>query len=247
MRLGPRGLALAATAALLMMTVACGRSEQPVPAATQSPTPTPAPTSFDVEATLKGSGEVMQGLGSFHFRLYHEKGSLRLLPGFLIDEVEGDVVNPDKLSVSFNGRYGTGLAIKASLIALGGDSYMTNPLTGRWESVAAKVSPLGFFNPGQGIGAMVLQLQNVRPLSDGLADEVVYRLGGDLPSDALSPLLGTTLEDTTVRVELTIDAKDLYLLRARFSGRVTPTDTDDMVRVITVSAFNEPVDIQAPL
>lgn len=245
MSLGSRPLALAALAAALLVSTGCSRADTAEPTPTPLPTPTPTPTTkpFDAEAALRQSGQVMQALASFHFRLHHERGNLQLLPGLLIDEVEGDIVNPDKIAVSLDGRYGTGFAIKASLITLGDASYMTNLLTGQWESVAANVSPLGFFNPARGIGAMMLSLEEVRLLSDG---EGVYTLSGDLPAEALAPLLGSTLKDTMVKVELTIDAKAFYLLSAKFSGRVTPPDTDDIVRIITVSAFNEPVDIVAP-
>ena len=245
MSLDSRPLALAALAAALLVTIACSRTGTAGPAATPLPTPTatPAAAPFDADAALRRSGQVMQTLTSFHFRLHHERGNLQLLPGLFIDDVEGDVLNPDQIAVSLTGRYGTGFAIKASLITLGDVSYMTNPLTGQWETVAASVSPLGFFNPAMGIGAMMLSLEGARLLSDG---EGVYTLGGDLPAEALAPLLGSTLKDTMVKVELTIDAKASYLLSAKFSGRVTPPDTDDVVRFITVSAFNEPVEIEAP-
>jgi hypothetical protein len=245
MSLGSKALALAAIGVVVLFTLACGRSGQAE--ATATPLPTPTQTPFDTEATLKRSGKVMQALGSFHFRLRHESGSIELLPGLLIDELEGDVINPDKLSISFTGVYGTGFAIKVSLISLGDDSYMTNPLTGQWEAVASNISPLGFFNPGQGIAAMMLGVEQARLLGDLGDKEGVYQLGGDLPAEALAPLLGRALKDTTVRVELTIDADAFYLLQARISGRVIPSDTDRVVRVITISNFDKPATIEAPL
>ena len=189
----------------------------------------------------------MQGLRSFRFRLHHESGSLELLPGFRVDEVKGDVLNPDQISISLSGSYGTGFAIKASLITLGDDSYMTNPLTGKWEAVATGVSPLGFFNPGRGIAGMMLQVEGVRLLEEQGTTKGVYRLGGNLVAEALAPLVGKTSEGAMVQVELTIDADNLYLLKTRIIGQVTPTDTDRPVRVITISGFDEPVVIEAPL
>ena len=247
MSLGPKLLHLAVIGTLVLFTLACGRSGQVESTPTPLPTPTPIPTSLDAEAILKQSGQVMQAMESFHFRLSHEKGSMELSPGLLIHEVEGDVMNPDELSVSFTGVYGTGFAVKARLISLGDNSYMTNPLTGQWQAMASSVSPLDFFNPGWGIAAMMLRVGQASPLGEKRDKKGVYRMSGDLPAEALAPLLGPTLKDTSVRVELTIDTNDLYLLEARFSGRVIPTDIDGVVRVITVSAFNEPVTIKAPL
>ena len=65
--------------------------------------------------------------------------------------------------------------------------------------------------------------------------------------EALAPLVGGTLRGVTVQVLLTIDTDDLYLLEARFEGPVTPTDAQDVVRVITLGAFDEAVTIEPPL
>ena len=225
-----------------LFVAACGSGEPPEPTAT--PTPTPVP--FDAPAALQRSGRVMEALDSFHFRLHHERGDMELLPGLIIDEVEGDVINPDKLSVDFSGSFGIGFAIESSLITLGDEGYMTNPVTGDWEQGPAGVSSMGFFDPAGGIVAMMAQVSQARRLDDVTGKPNSYRIGGSLPVEALAPLVGTTLEGTRVVVELTIDSNDSYLLEARFDGPVTPTDSDDVVRVITLSAFDDPISIDAP-
>ena len=187
----------------------------------------------------------MQDLGSFHFHLHHEAGGTELMPQFVIDEAEGDVVSPDQISISFSGSFAARFAIEASLITLGAYSYMTNPLTGQWEAVATGVSPLGFFSPTRGIDAIMSQVEQLYLLENGGRQET-YRLGGTVAAEALASLLGPTLEGVDVRAELTIDADSLYLLQVRVLGRVIPSDAEDIVRVITLSAFDEPVSIEAP-
>ena len=261
MLLGTRPLGVAMIAALLLVITACGRASPPeasavltptaTPSATPKPSPTPlpppTPTPINPEVTIKQSGQVMEGLKYFHFHLYHENGGMELLPGLVIEDVSGDVVNPDRLSVAFTGKYSKGYAVRASLITLGNDSYMTNPLTGQWEAWDTGVSPLGFFSPAKGIKSMIARLAQVYQIKDEGQKPEVYRFGGVLATEALSPLVGATVEGAVVRVELTIDANDLYLLQAKIAGRVTPTDIESVVRVITLSAFNEPVAIEAPL
>ena len=243
-------LLLALLVVSAISVLGCGGSE-PAPTAAPlspadlppSPTVTPTPTPISPQALLDGSSRVMEALESFHFRLHHESGSTKLLPSLLMDEAEGDVVRPDGISVEFSGSFGR-FAIESGLITLGDDSYMTNPLSGKWESVPREVSPLGFFDPSRGIASMMSRVEGSSLLS---SDGEVYRIGGTLPAEALAPLLGTTVEGTTVVVELTLDASDLYLLKAVVDGRVTPSDADDVVRVITLSRFNEPVTIEPPL
>ena len=227
---------------------ACSDSSAPpnAPAVAASPVPTsipsPTPTPITPEALLERSGKVMESLTSFHFRLRHKSGNTPLLRNLAIDEAEGDVIKPDQLSTDFNGVFG-GFAIKSSLVTLGDDSYMTNPLTGQWEGVPTEISPLGFFNPSEGIAAMLKQVEptGLRPDRDG-----VHRVNGRLPAEALSPLLGGTVKGAIVDVELEIDKVEYYLVKVTIAGRVTELEPDGTVRVIELSRFNEPLVIEAP-
>ena len=217
------------------------------PTPTPVPTPTPTPVPFDAAKTLEESGRVMAGLSTFHFGIRHRGGSTQLLPGFSIDEATGSIERPDKMSVKFSGVFGQSFAFKSSLVAIGQSSFMTNPLSGKWEAAPEGVSPLGFFDPARGIASMMASVERSHLLDDVTGRPEFYRLGGDLAAKALSSLVGTTLEDATVRVELTIDAEGLYMLEAVVDGRVTPTDEEGVVRIITLSAFDEPVSIEPPV
>ncbi len=187
----------------------------------------------------------MASLNTFNFRMYHNNGSLELLEGLLIDRVSGKVANPDKLSMEFVGAFGGGFSIKSGVITVGDQTYMTNPLTGRWEASDASISPVGFFSPTRGIAEMMAMTRDAVLLDDGESDGA-YRLSGALPTTALSSLLGTTLTDRTVDLELKIDTATDYLLEVRFTGAVTPSDIEDAERVIALSFFNEEVVIEPP-
>ena len=244
MSLGSKLLVLSAIIAIMAGGHACSRERPPPATRPTTPTPTPTPTPINLQALLQESGRVMEDLRSFRFLLEHPSGGtpLALLPGLAMQDAEGSVINPDKLIAHFGGALGS-LYIKASLITLGEESYMTNPITGQWEKVPPEISPLGFFNPRKGIASMMTRIEQASLLPDS-GD--VSRIIGRIPAEALAPLLGTTVKGTTVSVELTIDTDDLYLLKARFEGRVTPAEPDGTVRVITLSGFNEPITIEPP-
>lgn len=231
-------LALLIAAALL--AVACGRSQ-----AEPTPDPTATPTPPDPKEILERSGRAMESLNTFNFRMYHDVGSLEILDGLLIERVNGKVVNPDKLSMEFAGSFGGGFAIKSEVITVGDLTYMTNPLTGNWEASDASISPVGFFSPTRGITEMMDQTQDAALLDDGAADGA-YRLSGAMPTTALASLVGPTLTDRTVDLELKIDSTTDYLLEVRFTGAVTPSDVEDAERVIVLSFFNEKVVIEPP-
>ena len=223
-------LVLTAIAAVVIGAGACSSSGAPL---------TPTPTPIDPEALLLASGRLMKGLETFHFRLSHESGATALLPNLLVDEVEGDVMKPNRISVRFTGTLGS-LAFRADLITVGDASYMTNPLTGQWGPAPGEVSPLGFFSE---IDSMMAQVDQVRLVS---SDGRVHRLSGRIPAEALAPLVGETVKEASVAVEFEIDAGSSHLVKATFEGRVTPAESDGTVRVITLSRFGEPVTIEPP-
>ena len=96
----------------------------------------------------------MEALESFHFDLTHESGGTPLGQGLIIIEVQGDVARPDRISLDFSGLAGS-FAMRASLIAIGESSFISNPITGEWEPVPTEVSPLGFFEPTEGVSAIM--------------------------------------------------------------------------------------------
>ena len=152
MLLGPKAVALFAIGTLLLVTTGCGRSdsEDPTPT-TVAPAPSiaapPTPTPINPVAALRRSGEVMKGLEAFHFRLHHEKGGLELLPGTLIREVEGDVVKPDGLSVSFSGSVGNGVRHQSQPYSTGRRGVHDRPLKRQMDGRADRRQRPGFLRP----------------------------------------------------------------------------------------------------
>ena len=184
----------------------------------------------------------MAGLDAFHFRIEHEDGGTPLAQGIVLEEAEGSIVRPGDISIDFTGRAGN-FAIKGSIITVGDTSYMTNPLNGNWESVPSEVSPLGFFNPNQGIAAMMTQVKQVSLQSEGDGEYVIV---GVIPPTALAPLFGETVSEPFISLRLTLDSQTLYLKEVTLEGRITPTEIDGITRVITLSGFNDPITIETP-
>ncbi len=185
----------------------------------------------------------MAALDSFRFRLEHaEGGGTPLVANLLLTEVSGSVQRPDRLMLEYTGVSGN-FVLAGGVASIGGDVYMTHPLSGEWQPVPAEISPLGFFDPSRGIASIMAQVQNATLLS---YDGATYLIIGELPAAALSSLMGNVVADATVDVELQIAARTLYLTQVRIDGRVTLTEHEGIERLISLSDFNEPIDIIAP-
>ena len=233
--------AAALVASLIVLAqVGCGdSSRQPTPA----PTPVPTPTPINPQAILDMCGAAMAALNSFRFHIGHDDdGGTPLPQGMTLREASGGVVNPDRLALEFSGVSGS-FSVKGSLIAIGEDVYMTNPLSGEWHAVSSAISPLEFFDPTQGIAGILAQVRDATLIS---RDADAYRIGGKLSATALAPLFGDTAGDSDVDVVLEIDSTRFYLTQARLEGRVTPTEAPGLVRLITLSEFDEPIEIALP-
>ena len=224
---------------MAVAVVACGGSPDETPSSTVRATSPPTPV--DPVAVLLESGRTMQTLESFHFRLDHQKGFTALM-NLALSEAEGYIVKPDKMSVDLIGGSG-GFLIKSGLIVLGDDSFMINPLTAEWEAVPKEASPLGFFDPQQGIASMLAAVE--APVLTGF-DGRVYIIEGHLPADALSPLIGPTLDGATVSIEVAISVDGYYLERVVFVGAAKEGEIEGTIRTIKLSRFDEPVTIEAP-
>lgn len=223
----------------MALAVACGRDSDEgslgIPAA--------SPTPVNPQAVLERSGEVMEALESFHFRLTHENGGTPLGQGLVIREVQGDVARPDKISLELSGLAGN-LAMRLSLIAIGEDSFISNPITGEWEAVPPEVSPLGFFEPTKGVSEIMKRIESPRLIS---TDDDGYTISGTIPSESLASLFGAVEEGNSIDINVVIDATSLFLLEARLEGRITASEQDGVIRIITLSHFNEPVEIELPV
>ena len=223
----------------MALAVACGRGSDDgtlgIPAA--------SPTPVNPQAVLERSGEVMEALESFHFRLTHENGGTPLGQGLVIREVQGDVARPDKISLEFSGLAGS-FAMRASLIAIGESSFISNPITGEWEPVPAEVSPLGFFEPTRGVSEIMRRIEGPTLISN---EDDSYAISGTIASEGLASLFGAVEDGNSVDINVVIDATSLFLLEARLEGRITASEEDGVIRIITLSNFNEPVEIELPV
>ena len=234
---GAVSLALVA-AALMFVVVALAGCGLGSPEATPEPSPTPV----NPAALLAESGAAMSALRSFRFSLAHNEGGTPLADSLTVTSAEGAVVSPDRISVDFSGTFGS-FGIRSGIVAIGADSYMTNPLTGEWESVASGVSPLAFFDPQSGIGAMMRSVDNPTLASSSDESHVVE---GGLAVSVLAPILGGAATDGDVRVELTVAADTLFLEKAVIEGRVTAAEPDGLIRTIELWDFDAPILIEPP-
>jgi hypothetical protein len=213
---------------LLILLVACGGGETtatPIP-----PTPTPTPQDL-----LDRGVAAFNAIESFHFDLALENRTLAVDQSGLLSftEAAGDVRPPESLQAStvIQSAFGN---INIGFVAIGDQQWLTNPLDGSWEATPPELQTnvALLFDPEQGLGAALAQLENLERLADETIEDVnTVHLRGTLPGATLALFAPELADQPALTVDLYFAADSFLLERvvmveATVEGE-TPTWTFD--------------------
>lgn len=204
-----------------------------------------APTAEEVLANAR---ERWDDTDSAHFRLDVEgEAYLDSEQTIRLRSAEGDILRPDSVSASAQISVML-LSLDVSLIAVGGDMYMTNFVSGRWERAPDDFSydPSILFSDTSGIGPILSELQN--PALDGterVAGNDTRKVTGTVDAEAVSDITAGAIEGDDIPVTLWIGTEnnDIY--------RVTLTEPEGVRNepatwTLDLSEHGEPVTIEPP-
>jgi hypothetical protein len=182
---------------------------------------------------------------TFHFAL-DIRNQPKSTSGLQLSAAEGDIMVPDRLRADVTGTF-AGIPISTQLVVVGDDTFLKDPLSGAWRKVDVNTSPIPFFDPAEGILAVMRGAQDLE--EDGSEDvggADTVRLDGRVAVSELTPLLGNEPSDESAAVTFWIGKEDSILRRVRVNGPISPKEPDDIYRVVEVSRFDEPVTIEPP-
>ena len=244
----------------LMWGLACSSSSTPTTVPTETPvappgstdtavpTPTPVPSARQV---IENSSVKMLALNTASFTLEHEdEGSSELFPGVELQLVEGQVNIPDRFKVRAEAvsTFPPRSFFKIDVVVVEDQAVMTDfIIRGKWNPIPTENLPFNFADLGRTLSGIILSLEapafNGTEVVDG---EQTRRIKGVVPSEALKPLVPASGLDYEVGLELWIDQTNSLLRKARIEGQLLSTDQTDVVRVLTIYDFDEPVEISLP-
>lgn len=215
-------------------------------ACTTPPAPTPD-RQVDPQEVLRQSVDRVLALESGAFTLEHEKGTTVLLPGVEMSKVYGVADIPDRFRFTVEAQV-SNTFVETMVVVIEDQAYMTNFLTGRWQTVAPEILPLNFSNLGQTLADIIQAVQTPALVgTENLDGYDVYRVKGTVRSNDLSTLVPNAGQDYDVDLELWVDQSQWLLLQVVMTGQLVETDAPDTVRVLTLDDIDVPVDITPPL
>lgn len=245
-----RRSAVAAGGALLLGAVVRTAAAQ---VATPGATPSGA---SDAVQFLNDAAAAMTKLETFAFALITTRGETTILEGFTLEEVNGVVRRPTDFQTTVTVGIPFG-SLDLTAVGVNNEVWIELPQLGDsgggWTSLGSSEGVLSLLNPD------VLILQSVRYIDnaeisgtddiDGVDVTIVAgtvdfkgiatRLGGDQQE------IAGQIAEGPVTVEVAIDG-DKLVRKIEIEGPILATESDDVVREVTFSAFNEPVEIEQP-
>ncbi len=233
--LNRRYLVTSLWAIALAIFVACGSGDDA----------TPTPESIFPPQALENTRAAMAEVPEFEFKLTHPKGSTSLPGGLSLRSATGAVIVPRQLSVSAGADLGR-LFVKVDAVVIDGETWMTNPLTRNWASIAPEDSPFSFLDPVQLVTDVLDSTTDPAYPADSSSDGEIILLDGKVPSEALRALVGTVLPGEILDVRMHVDRGTSLLHTAVITGRLQPEDEADYVRRIDFE-FDGDISIEPPL
>jgi len=176
-----------------------------------------------------------QAANSFHFALNQTGGGTPIGMGMEMTKAEGDIARPDKFKVTITGTV-SGMTISVQMVTVGSSTLMTNPISGNWEVPPSQFAVLSVFDPNTGIAAIVKGISSLQKLADSQVGGVnCYHVSGNITSDALKPLTGSSMQGGQVSVEIWVGQTDFMARSIKLTGKITDTEVDGIVRTLDIS------------
>lgn len=193
---------------------------------------------------LRRGAERMDRVKSFHFALDHENGTTQIVRNLQMISATGDVAPPDRLRLDAKAKAGP-LNIAVGIIAIPGHSYITNPLTGRWEE--EQVSVAAFFDPATGVTALMRAATEARVTgAEKVEGRNTYRVEALVDSGSMTLFTSNPVAGRKLKARAWVGVDDPVLVRVEIEGAVSEGEPAGLVRRLTLSKFDEPVQINAP-
>lgn len=223
--------------AVALVAVACGGPE---------PTPTPSITAEDVRDS---GAEALRNLSTVHFLVTHEEGGTDIGFSSTLTEAEGDGVFPDKaefVAKATSALFGNA-ALELDIVQYGETTHLRDRISMVWQALPAGTLAINFTNINGSIADALASLGGL-DLADGgsVNGAPVHKLTGTTPSTSMRGLVPGAPEGDTLQMEVWIGRDDYLVRKVRLTGRLVEADTPDVVRVLELSRFDEPVTIEPP-
>jgi flagellar basal body-associated protein FliL len=204
----------------------------------------PRPTTAQLLAALQKSFRVVK---SFHVTLQVQNAGTPVQDAIQIHSADGDVAMPDKVKAQATVMM-SGQSLTVNLISVGGNQFITDPVTGQWRIVKGMLDPRTLTNPNTGLISVVGKLKNVsQPASYVVGNNPCWGITGQLDAKDLAFFTGGGVPaGTLLKTTACMGKGDSLPYYVGVVGEAAAGDTPQTTRIFTMSNYNENITITAP-
>lgn len=198
------------------------------------------------EERLRQAAETMGEVSSFHFVLTNEIGTTVLAESIELIGAEGDVQRPDRFRAVVEAELGV-VPIEISVIGVGDRAWFTNPLSGgEYQEIQLPEAARALLDPTPILLAAVTLIENPTVTGDEKLDGVeTTRIEGTVDLSELATPVPNLLPGDALPAQIWLDDEG-RVVRLRLEGALTQEEDPTVVRVVDLSRFDEPVEIEPP-
>ncbi len=232
-----RGLAITAlTLGLLLVAGGCG----------SDPTPTPEPE-LTLEEVLERTSDHLLSFQTARFQMIDEMESGTKFFGQTLKSVDGKVQAPDRTDLKVDVESPALGFVQIGIIAVGDSAMMQFASGAPWTALPLEQVPFNFIGLGKTLSDLLPKIQNIeltgRETVNGME---TIRIDGDLVSEDLANLITSADSGHPIDLTVWVGAKDQSVRQIRIVGNVFTDDGAGTSRLIILSDYDQPVDIQLP-
>lgn len=208
----------------------------------------------DAVVLLRDAVTAMTQLETFHFLVETTTGTTTFMDILEIDQIEGDIRRPFDFQTTVDARLFMS-TIEITAVGIDGTIMIEDPTseTGELINIGADGATLSLLNPDILFLSSVGFLQNAALAGEeDFEGESTRKVSGTVSFPDLTDQfvnddqpLPAELSTEPVEVLVWINQENL-ILGVEFAGPVLSIEESNVVRLITFSAFNEPVEITVP-
>lgn len=206
------------------------------------------PTSdVDAKSVVAEAVPAMQALKSFHF-VYEVVKPQSAAPAqrFEIAKITGDVTADGKMKAAIDVLQ-NGVPLQVNFVALGDIHYIQDPTSEIWQGVPAAMSPVGKINLSTGAIQILQKIDKLEYVdTQDVGGAKTNHLKGLVAPAEVANIVGSVSGTEPFAGEIWIGVDDHLVRRIQIVGAATAGEDPKTVRTIDISAFDQPVTIEAP-
>lgn len=201
----------------------------------------------DPQAVLAECQTRMKEIAGFHF-VYevHKPAGTQPSGGLDINRITGDVNAPGDMQATIDAVWG-GTPVEVGFVSVSGVHYIQDPLSLKWQSMAASDSPVGRLSLSAGTIKILGNItEAVAEGIDKKGGTKTYHISGMVAAAEVEAIAGAVDTTEPFPTDIWVGVDDDLVYEVDIIGPATPNEKEGFWRSIILSDLDTYIDIQAP-